>query len=157
MPYQPLSGGGLDVPKKDPNYHYRWLDYMNKDNLKMHLRSHGAYPPFAILQGLTVDKTKEICIEHGMPVEYVSASKNWIEWGYCVLARIPMSEFLRRRAEATSRARSLNDQANEAYLNSAEGIKGVTPIIREMEEHEDRKRFETSSHKSRISLSRATN
>jgi hypothetical protein len=138
MPYTPQTGDLFGVPTPETGRHYRWLS-TRPEKLSGWLRSFGTIPGYRLERGATLDRTKERCTALGLPVECVNEATNRIEFGFNVLASIPLEEHERRTSEKRSIERSREGQVEDSFRATIDRVPGATARIDVAEEFEARK------------------
>ena len=152
MPYVPNRNTDVFyIPNPEPGRAYRFIS-SDIRRLAGHLRSYGDIPGYRIEQGNSVEETKKLCEKLGLPIEYVVAARNRIEYGDVILASIPDVEKVRRFHESLEHTRDRLDQSKDKFYGQVESTRGMKVYERDLAEHQDRKRHAERDGRDRVTV-----
>ena len=144
MPYIPVNSDNWEIPHPDPSRKYRWLS-AKPERLSLWLRAYGAIPGYSLERGADINATKALCQKLFGTEDLVNLSTNRIEYGYNVLASIPIEEAVRRDAERIASMQAQLDSAEDEFLTKGEELKarGIRTFVEPVEETASRREFHT--------------
>jgi hypothetical protein len=144
MPYIPVNSDNWEIPHPDPSRKYRWIS-AKPERMSLWLRSYGAIPGYRLERGTSIDATKSLCQKLFGTDDLVNLSTNRIEYGYNVLASIPIEEAVRRGVERMTAVMAELNSAKDEFLAKGEELKerGIRTFVEPEEETASRREFHT--------------